>query len=124
MDSVINSKTKIAISYPDKLWEMPFKTAKIKITKASTAYPAGTILVENPAGTFAKAVATLEGTCYIVANDVEANATEANVLIDANAYLEALNKVNSTTFTMEKVLAAKWAGKVLVMDRKEVVVHE
>lgn len=123
MDSVINSKTKIAIAYPDKPWELPFKTAKIKISKATVAYPAGTILSAKT-GTFTKVTTALEGVCYIVANDVDVNATEANVLIDANAYLEALNKINSTSFTMADVLSATWAGKVLVMDRKEVVVHE
>lgn len=114
----IGKEYKIAPSA--KLWDVAtMKSAEITISKASKAYPAGTILSDN-AGTFTAVTSALEHTCYIVVEDVAQNATKARVMVTGVAYLEALNAVNSTSFDMTKVLAANWAGTVTVLDRKEV----
>lgn len=125
---MIETNKEYKVAPPSKLWDAAtMKSATITISAAAKAYPAGTILsatvteTENvKKTTFTAVTSALTGTCYILADDVAKGATSARVIVSGTAFLDAVNAVNATSFTMTDVMAATWAGNVSILDRKEV----
>lgn len=109
-----------AIDVAPKLWDLgTIKTDVITITAASKDLPKGTILSLDK-DVYTPVTTALTGKLFIVAEDVAKNATKAKVLVAGLAYLDGLNAVNETEFTITNALVADWAGVVGIISNEEV----